>query len=149
MWSPSRELLADSVAVLESWGLIAEVGKHALDQRGYLAGRDEDRLSDLNDAFRDPGVRAVIATTGGAGAYRIADGIDFDAVRDDPKPLVGFSDITSLHLALWRHCGLAGSSVVTSAPSPTPSAPGSLPSRAPSCSSRPSAPSVSGRSTGS
>lgn len=96
------------MAELESWGLIAEVGKHALDQWGYLAGRDEDRLSDLNDAFRDPGVRAVIATTGGAGAYRIADGIDFDAVRGDPKPLVGFSDITSLHLALWRHCGLAG-----------------------------------------
>lgn len=105
---PSRELLAESAAVLESWGLVVEIGDHALDRWGYMAGRDEDRLSDLNDAFRDPGVRAVIATRGGAGAYRIADDIDFAAVRADPKPVVGFSDITCLHLALWRHCGLAG-----------------------------------------
>ena len=42
-----------------------------------------------------------------AGAYRIVDGIDFEAVRADPKPLVGLSDITTLHLALWRHCRLA------------------------------------------
>ncbi|ALG09913.1 peptidase U61 [Kibdelosporangium phytohabitans] len=105
---PSQELLGESAEVLRGWGLLVEVGEHALDQWGYLAGRDEDRLSDLNDAFRDPGVRALFATRGGAGAYRIAGGIDFDAVRADPKPVVGFSDITNLHLALWRHCGLAG-----------------------------------------
>lgn len=105
---PSEELLAESVRTLEGWGLVVEVGKHALARHGYLAGRDEDRLADLNDAYRDRGVRAVIATRGGAGAYRIADGIDFSAVRADPKPLVGFSDITNLHLALWRHCRVAG-----------------------------------------
>ncbi|OXM50441.1 LD-carboxypeptidase [Amycolatopsis alba DSM 44262] len=105
---PSPELLAESVTVLESWGLVVEIGAHALDQWGYMAGRDEDRLADLDDAFRDPGVRAVIASRGGAGAYRIADDIDFAAVRADPKPMVGFSDITALHLALWRHCGLTG-----------------------------------------
>ncbi|ONI80000.1 LD-carboxypeptidase [Actinosynnema sp. ALI-1.44] len=105
---PSPELLAESAEVLRGWGLVVEVGDHALDQWGYMAGRDEDRLRDLNDAFRDPGVRAVFATRGGAGAYRIADRIDFDAVRADPKPVVGFSDITNVHLALWRHCRLAG-----------------------------------------
>lgn len=105
---PSEELLAESVRTLEGWGLVVEVGKHAMDRHGYLAGQDEDRLADLNDAYRDPGVRALFATRGGAGAYRIADDIDFAAVRADPKPLVGFSDITNLHLALWRHCGIAG-----------------------------------------
>ncbi|MFI7118576.1 LD-carboxypeptidase [Amycolatopsis sp. NPDC049868] len=105
---PSRELVAETKAVLESWGLVVEIGAHALDQRGFMAGRDEDRLADLDDAFRDPAVRAVIATRGGAGAYRIADDLDFAAVLADPKPMVGFSDITALHLALWRHCGLAG-----------------------------------------
>ncbi|MEU4444830.1 LD-carboxypeptidase [Actinosynnema sp. NPDC050801] len=105
---PSDEMLAEAVRTLVGWGLTAEVGEHALDRHGYMAGRDEDRLADLNDAYRDPGVRAVIATRGGAGAYRIADGIDFAAVRADPKPLVGFSDITNLHLALWRHCRIAG-----------------------------------------
>ena len=65
------------------------------------------RVADLNDAFRDPGVRAIVATRGGAGAYRIADAIDVDAARADPKPLVGFSDITFLHLALLR-AGVGG-----------------------------------------
>jgi muramoyltetrapeptide carboxypeptidase len=104
---PSPEWLAASMEILTSWGLEVEVGDHALDQWGYMAGRDQHRLHDLNDAFRDPGVRAVIATRGGAGTYRIAHDVDFDAVRADPKPLVGFSDITSLHLTLWQHCRLA------------------------------------------
>lgn len=106
---PDRAGLEEAIGILKRWDLEVEVevGEHALGQWGFMAGRDEDRLSDLNDAFRDPGVRAVIATRGGAGAYRIADGIDFDAVRRDPKPLLGFSDITNLHLALWQHCRLA------------------------------------------
>jgi muramoyltetrapeptide carboxypeptidase len=106
--TPDGGAVARGVELLTSWGLVVEVGEHVFDRLGhYLAGRDEDRLSDLNEAFRDPGVRAVIATTGGKGSYRIADGIDFDAVRRDPKPLVGFSDITILHLALWQHCRVA------------------------------------------
>lgn len=85
-----------------------EVGRHVLDKIGYLAGKDEDRLADLNDAFRDPDVRAVIATRGGKGAYRIADGIDFEVIRIHPKLLVGFSEVTILHMAIWKHCQLAG-----------------------------------------
>ncbi len=104
---PDREWLEHSISVLQGWGLVVEVGDHAVDRWGYMAGRDQDRLDDLNDAFRDHVVRAVITTTGGAGAYRIVDGVDFPAVRADPKPLVGFSDITNLHLALWAECGLA------------------------------------------
>jgi muramoyltetrapeptide carboxypeptidase len=73
-----------------------------------LAGRDQDRLADINDALRDPGVRALFTTRGGKGSYRIAHGIDFEAVRRNPKPLIGFSDITILHLALWRECRAIG-----------------------------------------
>lgn len=62
--------------------------------------------ADLNAAFRDPEVRAVIATRGGTGSYRIADQMDFGVVRSDPKSMVGFSDITNLDLALWAHAGL-------------------------------------------
>jgi muramoyltetrapeptide carboxypeptidase len=105
---PEPEWIAESVRILEGWGLIAEVAEHALARWGYLAGRDSERLADLNEAFRDPAMRAVITTRGGAGAYRIADDIDFDAIRADPKPVVGFSDITYLHLALWQHCRVSG-----------------------------------------
>jgi muramoyltetrapeptide carboxypeptidase len=84
------------------------LGKRVFDEFGYLAGTDEDRLSDFNEALRDPEVRAIIATCGGKGAYRIADGLDFAAAKDNPKLVVGFSEITILHLALWKHCRLAG-----------------------------------------
>lgn len=103
---PTRAWVDESVAILASWGLVPEVGHHALDEWGYQAGREADRVADLDDAFRDPGVRAIVTTRGGAGAYRIAEDLDLDAVRADPKPLVGFSDITNLHLALWGRCRL-------------------------------------------
>ncbi len=99
--TPDRGRLARGIEVLSDWGLNVEVGEHALDSFGHgLAGSDRDRLGDLNDALRDPNVRAVFATRGGEGASRVADRLDFDAMRADPKPLVGFSDITILHLAL-------------------------------------------------
>ncbi|WP_218639401.1 LD-carboxypeptidase [Streptomyces sp. IMTB 2501] len=105
---PSREGVARGVELLSSWGLRVELGRHVFDQWGYMAGRDEDRAFDLNSAFRDPGVRAVIAARGGKGAYRIVDSLDTDALRRDPKPVVGFSDITHIHLAVWARCRLAG-----------------------------------------
>ena len=104
---PGREHVARGVEELTAWGLRAEVGEHVFDQWGYMAGRDEDRVADLNSAFRDPGVRAVFAAMGGKGTYRIVDDLDTDALRRDPKPVIGFSDITHLHLALWARCRLA------------------------------------------
>ncbi|MFK3781729.1 LD-carboxypeptidase [Agrobacterium sp. NPDC089420] len=96
------------IAFLEGLGLKPQLGTHALDRHGYLAGRDEDRLADLNDAIRDETVRAIIATRGGKGAYRIADGLDFAAMRANPKVLIGFSEITILHLAIWKQCSVPG-----------------------------------------
>lgn len=93
---------------LISWGLEVELGRHVFARQGYLAGPDAHRLMDLNDALRDASVRAVIATRGGKGSYRIADQVDFAAARIDPKFLVGFSDISALHLSLWDRCRLVG-----------------------------------------
>jgi muramoyltetrapeptide carboxypeptidase len=106
--TPTPEGVEGTTRFLEGLGLRVTVGAHALDRLGYLAGADEDRLGDLNAALRDPDVRAVIATTGGKGAYRIADGLDFAAARRYPKLLIGFSEITILHLALWHRAGLTG-----------------------------------------
>jgi muramoyltetrapeptide carboxypeptidase len=96
------ERVQRGVELLTSWGLTVVAAPHAHDRYGYLAGRDADRLADLNGALRDPAVRAVICTRGGYGAQRIVDGLDLAAVRADPKLVVGFSDITALQLALWR-----------------------------------------------
>jgi muramoyltetrapeptide carboxypeptidase len=94
--------------VLSGWGLRVEVGENAFAKYGYLAGTDDQRLADFNAALRDPGVRAIIATRGGKGAYRIADRLDFEAARADPKWFVGISDTTILHLSLLKHCKQAG-----------------------------------------
>lgn len=103
---PDKEGVYKRAEIYRGWGLKVEIGEHAFAESGYLAGTDQERLADLNDALRDPGVRAVIATRGGKGSYRIAGGMDFDAVRGDPKLVVGFSDITVLHLNLWKECRL-------------------------------------------
>ena len=99
--TPSRADIEKTAKWLhEDLGLKVEIGEHAFDELGYLAGKDEDRLADLNNALRNPDIKAIFATRGGKGAYRIADGLDFEAARKHPKILVGFSEITILHLAL-------------------------------------------------
>lgn len=105
---PSREHVEKHAAYLEGLGLRVEIGDHAFARLGHLAGTDEQRLSDFNNALRDPGLKAIVATRGGKGAYRIARGLDFDAAKENPKLVIGFSEITILHLALAKHCGLAG-----------------------------------------
>jgi muramoyltetrapeptide carboxypeptidase len=101
------ERLAAAVEVLTGWGLSPRVYPHGLARHGYFGGTDEQRLGDLNSALADPQVRAVLCTRGGYGMQRIVDRVDFDAVRDDPKLVLGFSDITALHLSLWQHARLA------------------------------------------
>lgn len=106
--TPDEESVVRSIQLLENLGLRVDLGRHIFDKYGYLAGRDEYRLADLNGALNDPAVRAVIATRGGKGAYRIADSLDFQAMRADPKLLIGFSEVTILHLALWHYACVPG-----------------------------------------
>ena len=106
--TPEREWVFEGAKTFESWGLKVDFGEHVFRKVAYLAGTDEERLADFNAALRDPSVRAIIATSGGKGSYRIADRLDFAAARSDPKFFVGFSDLTVLHLSLWKHCRLIG-----------------------------------------
>ena len=105
--TPMRASVERSAVMLRGLGLNVQLAPHVFDEHGYLAGRDEDRLADFNDALRDPEVDAIFTTRGGKGAYRIADRLDFAAASANPKIVLGFSEITFLHLALLKHCGLA------------------------------------------
>jgi muramoyltetrapeptide carboxypeptidase len=108
---PTQEGVSHATEILQSWGLRVQLAQNVFSRcprLDYLAGTDEERLADFNEALCDPDVRAIIATGGGKGAYRIADKIDFAAARADPKFVVGFSEITILHLALWQQCRLMG-----------------------------------------
>jgi len=70
--------------------------ENLFERGGYLAGSDERRLDALNRALSDPDVRGIFCARGGYGVQRILSGLDGAALRSDPKPIVGFSDITAL-----------------------------------------------------
>ncbi len=93
--------------VLKNWGLKPRIYPHALDTHSFYAGTDEHRLADFNAALADPDIRALFCNRGGYGAQRIVQHLDFDAVKRDPKLVIGFSDITAFHGALWQHARLA------------------------------------------
>jgi muramoyltetrapeptide carboxypeptidase len=86
-------------------GLKPKAAPHLAGRYGYLAGTDADRAADVNAMFADPAVRAVFAVRGGWGCARILPRLDFATIRKNPKLLVGFSDITALHLAFAAKAG--------------------------------------------
>ncbi|RMB07743.1 S66 peptidase family protein [Eilatimonas milleporae] len=87
-------------------GLDVSVGDHVLDRHGYFAGTDAARAADIMAAFTDPAVKAVVALSGGWGAARTLPHLDFDIIRQNPKILMGFSDVTALLNAVTGKTGL-------------------------------------------
>ncbi|MFC8967822.1 LD-carboxypeptidase [Streptomyces sp. NPDC057094] len=106
-----EERLEAGLDILRGWDLDPVVGPHVLDRHGefrYLAGTDADRAADLQAAWCDPDVSAVLCARGGYGAQRMVDLLDWDAIRAaGPKVFLGFSDITALHEAFATRVGLA------------------------------------------
>lgn len=93
---------------LSQRGYEVEVGRPSYERRGYLCGRDADRLEEINRYLRRPDVKMLIAARGGYGTLRLLPDLDYEAARANPKLIVGYSDITALHLALYRRAGLPG-----------------------------------------
>lgn len=92
-----RNYLANAIAVLKSWKLIPIVGRFALEQYGYFAGTDTQRLSDLQWALDNDEIRAIFCNRGGYGTLRIVEQVDYSKFQGNPKWIIGFSDITVLH----------------------------------------------------
>ncbi|GGQ98817.1 S66 peptidase family protein [Kitasatospora griseola] len=104
---PAR--LALGTDILRSWGLEVVVLPHVHDTHPtlpYLAGTDAHRAADLQAAWLDPDIAAVLCVRGGFGAHRMVDLLDWDAMRAvPPKLLIGFSDTTVLHEAVAQQLG--------------------------------------------
>lgn len=94
------------VESMEALGLKPTLGKHVTDRYGYLAGGDEKRAADFNRMVRDDAIRAIVLTTGGWGSSRLLPLLDYDAIRANPKIIVGFSDVTALLLGIHAKTGL-------------------------------------------
>jgi len=91
---------------LEALGFRVKVGAHAHARHGYLAGTDAERAADLNTMFADPEVAGIFCFRGGWGTPRLLPLLDFATIRKNPKPFVGYSDITALLNAIHQETGL-------------------------------------------
>ena len=100
------DTLAKADRALKFFGFKVKVGKNVGRRAGYFGSSPEERLDDLHAMFRDSEVDAVFAMRGGYGSQHLLDRIDYDLIRRNPKILLGYSDITALHLAINKHAGL-------------------------------------------
>lgn len=91
-----------AIARVRSWGWEVEEGRNSRGRRGYLSGTDDERRADLQAAIDSPENNAIWCLRGGYGTMRIIDRIDWTPLLQRPRPVIGFSDNTVLHLALRR-----------------------------------------------
>jgi len=90
---------------IASLGLNLREGKYLLSPYGYLAAKDRQRAEDINRMFADPQVKAIFCVRGGWGAARLLRYLDWDMIAANPKLLIGYSDVTALHLAIAARAG--------------------------------------------
>jgi muramoyltetrapeptide carboxypeptidase len=95
-----------AIAFLESWELKVRTGRNLFNRNGPFAGTDKERLADLQEMIDDDTIKALFCSRGGYGISRIIDKADFSALKRNPKWIVGFSDVTVLHLWLNEVCGI-------------------------------------------
>ncbi|MEM6326626.1 MAG: LD-carboxypeptidase [Bacteroidota bacterium] len=119
--APASGVLARSDAeagltALRKRGLTVDPGRCLAPRLGYLSGPDADRAAEMNALFARDDLDAIVCVRGGYGVLRLLDALDFDALARHPKLIVGYSDITALHLAAWRHAGVPGLSAAMVAP---------------------------------
>lgn len=95
-----------AVETVASLGFRVKPGAHLFARHGYYAGRDDQRLADLHAMFADDSVDAIFVLRGGWGSSRLLPDLDFGLIRQHPKVLLGYSDITSLLNPITEHTGL-------------------------------------------
>lgn len=104
--SVSEKQLKAAVTKFEDLGFRTTFNDTVLSEYGYFAGPDKERADELMDMFTRKDVDAIWCVRGGYGSIRILDLLDYEAIRNNPKIFVGYSDITAIHTALWQQSGL-------------------------------------------
>ncbi len=89
------------INTLQQWGFTVKLGKTLGSQCNYFSGTDDERLHDLQAMLDDTDIKAILCGRGGYGVSRIVDRIDFSVFKQNPKWIIGYSDITALHAHLY------------------------------------------------
>ncbi len=104
----TKQKLDNSIQNLNRFGLKAVFLNSVLDKTGYLAGSDKARVEELHKMYADKSLKAILCVRGGYGTARILDKIDYELIQQNPKPLIGYSDITALLSAIYKNTGQIG-----------------------------------------
>jgi muramoyltetrapeptide carboxypeptidase len=103
-----RQSFEAGLALLESFGFRVKIDIGVTCKAGYLSGTDAQRTSCFQDAWSDPNIKAIVAARGGFGSMRMLSSIDMALLRNNPKRLIGFSDLTCLLTAMLAGTNLVG-----------------------------------------
>jgi muramoyltetrapeptide carboxypeptidase len=98
-------LLESAIAYFEKEGYKIKVGKNIHKAELFSAGTDEERAQDIMAFFSDPAVSALITTNGGACSIRTLPLLDYEIIKNNPKPIIGYSDATALQLGIYAKTG--------------------------------------------
>ncbi len=98
--------LKRGIECLEDMGFQVILGDHASKRTGHTAGTIDDRLSDLHAMYRNPDVKAIIPTIGGYNSNQLLEVLDYKLIAENPKILLGYSDITALQLGIFSQTGM-------------------------------------------
>lgn len=102
----SQEELQESIKNLNQLGFEVEYSGKILLQNGYFAGTDKERADDLMKMFSDKSIKGIVCARGGYGCARILPILNYDLIRENPKVLIGYSDITALLYGIYQKTGL-------------------------------------------
>ncbi len=102
----TQEQLDETIQQLNDLGLKSYYLPSVLSEYGYFAGTDEERAEELMHMFTNKKVDAILCVRGGYGAIRILDLLDYQKIQENPKPIIGYSDITALNTAIYQKTGL-------------------------------------------
>lgn len=101
-----KDKILNSAKYFEGLGFQVKLGKNLFNKDRYMSGTDAERISDIEEAFCDNDVKAIICARGGYGALRIINKIDYNLIKNNPKIFCGYSDITALSLMILKKTGL-------------------------------------------
>ena len=101
----NKEWVEKGTKYLKSLGLVPVFGKHVYGKYRFMSGTAEQRANELKTFYKDPEIKAIFASAGGGGSLYVLDKLDFDIIKKNPKPLIGFSDTTALQNGIYSRVG--------------------------------------------
>lgn len=101
-----KNKIQNAITFFKSKGYKVKLAENLYEQKRYLAGTDEAKLNELHRFFQDKEIDLIMCARGGYGAIRLVNNIDYDIIKNNPKPFIGFSDVTALLLMIYKNTGI-------------------------------------------